>query len=308
MKPVHVARTDLNLLVVLDAIASEGGVTRAGEKLNLTQSAVSHALARLRDILDDPLFVRQGHTLRPTPLTRAIVEPLRQNLQSLGKLLTEAGGFDPAKSTTRFTVSLRDPLEALVLPPLMASLTKAAPGVDVRTTQVRRRNVEDALAAGSLDLAIDVALPLSGAVHRQLVTTGPLVAIARKGHPALRRGLTLATYVGQQHVMVTSRRRGPGLEDIALSEQGRTRRIRLRCRNYFAALRVVAETDLLLTMPGRQAPVLNASFGNQILPLPVKTPRLDLFLFWHASADRDPANRWLRGLVRQAFEGTRQRR
>ena len=136
----HVGRADLNLLVVLEAIASEGGVTRAGERLNLTQSAVSHALARLRDVFGDPLFVREGHTLRPTPLTRGIIEPLRQNLQSLGKLFSEADGFDPAKSTARFTISLRDPLEALVLPPLMSAVTKAAPSIDLRTTQARRRN------------------------------------------------------------------------------------------------------------------------------------------------------------------------
>ena len=299
----HVGRADLNLLVVLEAIASEGGVTRAGERLNLTQSAVSHALARLRDVFGDPLFVREGHTLRPTPLTRGIIEPLRQNLQSLGKLFSEADGFDPAKSTARFTISLRDPLEALVLPPLMSAVTKAAPSIDLRTTQARRRNVEDALAGGSLDLAIDVPLPLSDAMHRQRIASGPLVVIARKGHPVARRGLKLATYTQQQHVMVTSRRRGPGLEDIALSERGLSRRIRLRCRNYFAALRVVSETDLLLTMPGRQAPVLNAAFGNRVLPLPIKTPSLDLFLYWHAAVYHDPANRWLRGLVRQALSG-----
>jgi DNA-binding transcriptional LysR family regulator len=299
----HVGRADLNLLVVLEAIASEGGVTRASERLNLTQSAVSHALARLRDVFGDPLFVREGRSLRPTPLTRAIIDPLRQNLQSLGRLFDEAGGFEPARSTARFTVSLRDPLEALVLPPLMSTVAKAAPGVDLRTTQARRRNVEDALASGSLDLAIDVPLPLSDAVRRQRVASGPLVVIARKGHPAVRRGLKLATYVQQQHVMVTSRRRGPGLEDIALSERGLNRRVRLRCRNYFAALRVVSETDLLLTMPGRQAPVLNTAFGNQVLPLPIKTPSLDLFLYWHAAVGHDPANRWLRGLVQRAFSG-----
>lgn len=299
----HVNRPDLNLLVVLEAIAGEGGVTRAAERLNITQSAVSHALARLRDVFGDPLFVREGQTLRPTPLTRAVIEPLRQNLHSLAQLFSDAGAFDPPKSAARFTISLRDPVEALVLPPLMVKIAKTAPGIDLRTTQARRRNVEDALAAGGLDLAIDVPLPLSDAVHRQRVASGPLVVIARKGHPKVRRGLKLETYMQLEHVMVTSRRRGPGLEDIALSERGLNRRIRLRCRNHFAALRVVSETDLLLTMPGRQAPVLNAAFGNQVLPLPIKTANLDLFLYWHASVDRDPANRWLRGLVRQAFSG-----
>jgi DNA-binding transcriptional LysR family regulator len=108
--------------------------------------------------------------------------------------------------------------------------------------------------------------------------------------------------------MVTSRRKGPGFEDLVLSERGVQRRVRLRCRNYIAAFRVVSETDLVLTMAERYAGVLNPGFGNLVLPLPIATPTFDLTLYWHEAVDRDPANRWLRGLVQESFAPRRGKR
>ena len=300
---IDVSKLDLNLLVVLDAIHGEGGVTRAGEKLNLTQPAISHALSRLRALFDDPLFVRQGRALVPTPLTRALIEPLRRSLRGLGALLSEAQPFDAATAAARFTLAMRDPVELLLLPRLMPAIAREAPGVDLRVVQWARRTLEAALAAGTLDLALDVPLPVSASVHRRRIAADRLVVVARQHHPHIRKGFDLAAYLGQQHVMVTSRRKGPGFEDLVLSERGLQRRIRLRCRNYLAAFRVVSESDLVLTMPERYAGVLDAGFGNRILPLPLKTPTLDLYLYWHEAVDQDPANRWLRDLVLEIFAG-----
>ena len=297
-----ISRIDLNLLTVLDAIYTEGGVTRASEKLNLTQPAISHALGRLRLMFDDPLFVRQGRSLVPTPLTRNLIEPLRRSLRAVSDTLDAARHFEPANTEARFTIGSRDPTEVLLLPELMRAIAASAPHVDLTMVQVRRRNVETALAAGSLDFAIDVPLVLSESVRRQRVAADRLVVVARKRHPEVRPGLTLATYLRQQHVMVTSRRQGPGLEDLVLSQHGERRRIRLRCRNYAAAFRVVSETDLLLTMPERYAGVLNADSDNRIVPFPGKTPTLDAYLYWHETADKDPANRWLRALLLKALK------
>jgi DNA-binding transcriptional LysR family regulator len=297
----NIAKLDLNLLVVLEAIYDAGGVTRAAEKLNLSQPAISHALSRLRRMFNDPLFSRHGQALMPTPLTRGLIEPLRRSLRELAALLSEASRFDPRTAEERFTLAMRDPVEILVLPPLLGRIAREAPGIDLRALQVPRRNIEAGLASATLDLAIDVALPLSDSVPRERVAADPLVVVARKRHPRLRAGFDLASYLGQQHVMVTSRRKGPGLEDVVLSQHGLQRRIRLRCRNYLAAFRIVSETDLVLTMPKRYAARLNAGFGNRILPLPFAAPTLDLYLYWHASVDKDPANRWLRTLVIDSF-------
>lgn len=295
-------RIDLNLLQVLEAIHDEGGVTRAAERLNLSQSAISHSLARLRLMFGDPLFARDGRRLVATPLTRGLIGPLRQGLQSLDQLVAHAGRFDPAKAEAQYTVSLRDPTETLMLPAIMGRIARAAPGVDLRTVQVRRRNLEASLANGSADLAIDIALPLSEGVRRQKLVADRMVIVARRGHPAVAKGLTLESYLVQDHVLVTSRRKGPGLEDVELGTRGLRRRVRLRCRNYLAALRAVAETDLVLTMAERYADALTTGLRTQILPLPFRMPTLDLYLYWHASVDSDAANRWLRGLVVEAFK------
>src|SRR4029077_14724997 len=125
-------KLDLNLLVVLEAIYSAGGVTRAAEKLNLSQPAISHALSRLRRSFNDPLFSRHGQALMPTPLTRGLIEPLRRSLRGLSALLSEAGHFDPRIAEERFTLAMRDPVEILVLPPLLGRIAGAAPGIDLR--------------------------------------------------------------------------------------------------------------------------------------------------------------------------------
>jgi DNA-binding transcriptional LysR family regulator len=299
MSMTNLSRVDLNLLVVLEAIADEGGVSRAAEKLNLTQPAVSHALARLRQTMGDPLFVRHGRQLAPTALTKRLIEPLRRSLQALEALIETGDGFDPVRTEITFSVAMRDVMEVLLLPALMRRLTRTAPRVDLRVVQVRRRSVEAGLADGTLDAAFDVALPLSERVHRQRVGTDRFVVVARKAHPGIRPGFTLATYLEQQHVMVTSRRRGPAAEDIELGQHGLRRHVRLRCRNYLAAFRVVGQTDLVITMPERYAALLGVTSGLRALKMPVKMPTLDLD--WHDRAHDDPANRWLRGQLLEAM-------
>ena len=294
MHMTNLSRVDLNLLVVLDAIVAEGGVSRAAERLNLTQPAVSHALARLRELFDDPLFVREGRNLAPTALTKGLIEPLRQSLLALGTLIEKGESFDPALSETGFTVSMRDPMEVLILPRLIKRFARAAPRIDLRTVQFRRRSLESGLADGTLDAALDVALPLSERIHRQRVSADRFVVAVRKAHPRVQPGFTLATYLAERHVMVTSRRRGPGAEDIELGQHGKRRHVSLRCRNYLAAFRVVAESDLVLTMTARYARLLTTGSGVRVLPMPLRMPTLDLFLYWHDRVDGDPANRWLR--------------
>jgi len=305
MTMANLSRIDLNLLVVLEAIASEGGVSRAAEKLNLTQPAISHALARLREALGDPLFVRQGRNLAPTALTKRLIVPLRRSLQSLGALIEKGGSFDPQRTEASFVVALRDPMEMLVLPVMMRGLAGASPSIDLRTVQVRRRSVEAGLADGTLDVVLDVALPLSERIHRRRVTSDGFVVVMRRGHPALRRGFTLAGYLALEHIMVTSRGKGPGPEDLELGQRGLHRRVRLRCRNYLAAFQVVRETDLALTMPERYAALLNGAPAVRTVRLPIKMAPLDLYLYWHDRVDGDPANRWLRALLQSAFERPR---
>jgi DNA-binding transcriptional LysR family regulator len=299
---VHLNRVDLNLLVVLDAIYTEGGITKAARKLHLTQPAISHALSRLREMFGDPLFERQGQAMIPTPLARGIIEPVRRSLRNLEITLNQVARFDPSSSRTKFTIGVRDVLEATLLPPLMERIASEAPHIEIAAVRADRRELESELAMGALDAAIDVLLlPLSEQIRHAPIALDPLVVVARKGHPMVKKGLSIETYLKQDHILASSRRAGPGMEDMELARLGQQRNIRLRCQHYFAACSVVSRTDLILTMPETYARIASQQFGNQVLPFPLPLPAMDAHLYWHANVEDEPANRWLRQKVSEVF-------
>ncbi|WP_136413232.1 LysR family transcriptional regulator [Herbaspirillum sp. ST 5-3] len=297
----HISRIDLNLLVVLDAICAEGSITRASEKLNLTQSAISHALTRLRMLFDDPLFVREGRTIVPTPLARSLTEPIRRSLRGIEITLNEAGRFEPSSTRRRFTIAVRGMLELMLLPPLLQYISGRAPGVDIAAVSVNRRDLEQELETGAIDAAIDAPLPVSPNVRRTAIPVGAMVVVARQDHPHIQGELTLATYMRQGHILVSTRRRGPGLQDLELGRHDLHRRVRLRCQDYFTACSVVSRTDLLLTMPERHAETFNRPFDNCIYALPFSMPDIEAYYYWHNSSTNDPANCWLREQVAEAL-------
>lgn len=298
---MHLSKIDLNLFVVFDTIYAEGGITRAGRRLNLSQPAISHALGRLREVFDDPLFVRHGHAMTPTPLARRLVEPVRQALRGLEVTLSKGEGFDPGSAAKRFTIGMRDMLEVVVLPKLMRTVAESAPRIDLSVVRAERRELERELSAGTLDVAIDVLLPLPEEVRRERLRQERQTVVVRRRHPRVRGKLDLDAYLAQEHILVSSRRRGLSAEDFELGRHNLRRNVRLRCQNYLAACRVVSETDLLLTMPRHYAAILNVELGNRLLPFPIDAPAFDTYLYWHANADGDPANAWLRQLLFRAL-------
>jgi DNA-binding transcriptional LysR family regulator len=302
---MQTSQLDLNLLSVFEAVYTEGGVTKAADRLNLTQPAISHSLRRLRDFFGDPLFQWQGQVMAPTPLARAMIEPVRRALRTISDVIDERGGFDARTASRRFVIGLRDVMESDLLLPLMSRVAREAPGVDLASVRIFRGDLERDLASGTLDVAIDILMPLSKDVRHRLILSDRLVVVARQGHPSVCDGLTLETYLQQEHILVTSRREGLGLADLEVAAHGKHRKIRLRCQQNFAALRVVSETDLVLTIPARLAQVANLVFENQIIAAPFDKLPQDSYLYWHSTVDSDPANQWLRDQLFAAF-GTSQ--
>lgn len=294
---MQLSRVDLNLFTIFDAIYRDGGITPASKRLHLSQSAVSHALARLRELLDDPLFERRGHDMVPTPLARSIAASVATALGGLEQLLQRTGRFDPASSQRAFTVAMREVNELPFLPLLVERLQREAPLVDAAIVRIDRRDLEEDLQSGEIDLAFDVGLPLSHDVRRERVTSEPLAVLARKDHPTVQGALSTEAYLAMEHVLITGRRRGGGFEDIALGRLGMSRRIRVRCQHYAAACEIVARSDLLATMTRNQAEIGNRRGGVQVLPFPLEIPPLEMFLYWHANVDADPGCQWLRALL-----------
>lgn len=299
---------DLNLLVVFETIYREQNLTRAAHKLHLTQPAISHALSRLRELFGDPLFTRVGRTMEPTPLSRDVIGAVRQALTTLERGLFPRAGFDAATSDRRFHIAVRDAFEIMWMPPLLQAVRRQAPNVQmVSVRAAQAAQLETELAAGTVDVALELPIALSGNVRSQeLGQEGELCVVGRRGHPMFQRAssrsalntkLTLEHYVSASHIIVSSRRRGPGLEDLALRGAGQRRRIVARCQSYLAACNAVAETDLLLTLPKRVLSAIADPKRYAVAKFPVTTPAIGVHMLWHTAADNDPANQWLRGII-----------
>ncbi|WP_370231182.1 LysR family transcriptional regulator [Marinobacter nauticus] len=290
-------RPDLNLLHVFDTIYREGSLTRAAKALHLTQPAISHSLARLRDHFNDPLFTRQGNQMVPTPLARRFLESMRPGLNQIQSAVNQFHAFDPASQRKTYALGLRDVLESTFLPQLISKLAPY-PDMEVQSQRVARRDMETQLAAGKLDFAIDVLLPVSNQTSHELLRQDRLVVLARKGHPVITRGLDMASYLEARHILVSSRAEGPGIEDFELSRHGAQRTIRLRCQHYYAACRVVESSDLLLTMPETYARIIAQNTDIEVLAPPVEMPSIDVHLYWHKAYEQEPALVWFRDLLR----------
>lgn len=302
-KPVvSISRMDLNLLLVLDAIYSEGSITRASETLHLTQSAMSHALSRLRELLDDPLFVRVGNRMTPTSRTNEIIAPVRRALNEIEGAFKKLNQFDPQESAREFRIGLRNIVESTTIPGLAARVAEAGPAVKLTSVRYDRENSHSMLASGGLDIVIDVLQPKADGIRHRLLMTTTMVVVVRQGHPVVTNGIDLPTYLELDHVQASSRHSDPGVEDLALHRLGHERHVKLRCQNFSTACEVVARTDMILTMYERYAQALNAPLANRIFPLPYEIPSRELYLYWHASAECEPANMWLRDQVAATYQ------
>ncbi len=293
-------RPDLNILVILCAVYREGSVTRAAERLNLTQSAISHGSGRLRLLFDDPLFVRKGNRLVSTPLARSLAEDAAEGLDRLEALFERQSSFDPAGNVRTFSIGVRDVLEASLVPPLIDMMMEDAPQSSLVSMHVRRTSMETRLASGAVDAIVDVCLEQPEEVMSERISDEEFCVVARRGHPLACKPLDLSAYLDSEHVLVSVRQEGDAFEDAKLRSLGHRRTIRLRCQHYLAAYRAVRNSDLIATMPMRLAVMFHDPEGVDRLPVPFEIGRMDFHLYWHATRDADPGNRWFRQMVRRA--------
>ncbi|QIR14610.1 LysR family transcriptional regulator [Shewanella aestuarii] len=299
-------KIDLNLFVVFDAIYCEGNITKAASVLNLSQPAVSHSLGKLRAYFDDALFIRQGNEMRPTPVAKNVIADVREALHQLQVCLVQSRQFEPLTSRKNFSMSLHGSLEPYYLPILQESLAKEAPAIHLRSIKrVRRTELENKLASGDIDFAIDALIPVSENILHTQLQRDELVVVSRKNHPEISDQLNLDTYLKLDHVLVSSRSTGPGVEDFELSRIGLHRNISLRCQHALSACRVVMNSNMLLTLHKTAAEMYSSMLDINIYPLPVELPSIDVHLYWHVNVDKEPANKWLRNKMIMAALNTK---
>lgn len=294
----RLADINLNLLVALDAVLEEGTVTAAAKRIGVTQSAMSHSLRQLRELVGDPLLVRGAGGLVPTPRAEGLRVPIRRALLDLQHALRDPPSFDPATAQRRYALGAGDYIAYTVLPPLLEHSTET-PGLDLDVVPFAPDHVAR-LATGELDIAIAAFVPPSPGLCRQALLTDDFVCLVRRDHPKVRRRLTLRQFVGLPHVLISPTGSGSSPVDDLLAEQGLRRRIALRIRYFLAAPMVVARSNLVLTAPRRLAEVFARHFALEVYEPPVALSSFTLEQLWHERYDADPAHRWLRERVQAA--------
>jgi DNA-binding transcriptional LysR family regulator len=290
-------RLDLNLLLVFDALFRHRGVVSAADELALSASACSHALGRLRAALGDELFVRHGSGMRPTARAEQMALGVREALEVLTGALGETGRFVPSTSTQEFVLAATDFTAFAVLPQLVPALEREAPHVRLRVVYSTHSESLDDLASGQ----VHFALGFSGEkpTHRTSLESldcfaDDYVVVVRKGHQRIRKNLSLAQYLAERHVVVTPWNNEQSVVDAALLSSGLTRDVAVRLPSVMAAPFIVANSELLLTMPRRVALQLADTIPLTIHSTPFDISRYVLKVFFHRRHSGSPAHRWMR--------------
>jgi DNA-binding transcriptional LysR family regulator len=293
---MNVQDVDLNLLRVFDAVLHESGVTPAAARLGLTQPAVSNALARLRKLFGDPLFVRTPTGMDATPFARELAAPVRQALALLESALAHGPGFDPATTTRAFRFYMSDLGQIEFLPPLIERVEQRAPGVRLEAVALDVEGIGAALASGTLDLAVGFLPALGPPIERRALFRDPYVCLMRVDHPI--KSLTRKRFLEAAHILV-SYRGGHRVIEEAFERAGI--RVALRVPHFTVAPMVLERTDLVLTLPARVARVFERGGKLKSLPVPLQIPVADVGVHWHERFEADPGNRWLREQVIDLF-------
>jgi DNA-binding transcriptional LysR family regulator len=297
MHKTDLPKFDLNLLMVFDALMREQHAGRAGESLGLTQPAVSHALGRLRHLVNDPLFVKHARGMRPTPRAEALADAIAPALRALRSSLKPDDAFDPATIKRTIVIGGSDYVDLTLLPRLMNSLRQAAPGFEIRLRPISRETVLGDLRRQEIDFAIG---PLAAAPEGVDVTPlfrERLVLIGRRDHPALKHKPTVEEFTALSHLLVSRRGDAFGSVDNALRELGHSRRIAITVPHFLAAPFIVGATDLVAVVAERVALRLAEAAGLSVYELPITVPAWTVGLARLKEMPDDPAIDWLIKLI-----------
>ncbi|WP_025855255.1 LysR family transcriptional regulator [Pseudomonas sp. CHM02] len=288
---------DLNLLVTLDVLLAEGSVAGAAKRLRLSPSAMSRALARLRETTGDPLLVRAGRGLVPTPRAVALREQVSRLVQQANAVLRPVQSLDMAQVERTFTLRTSEEFVENFAPSLLARIAREAPGVRLRF--INKTDKDSALLReGRVDLETGVVDPTaSPEVLTQALFRDRLVGVVRSGHPLSQGTVSARRYAEGQHVYVSRRGQDRGQIDDALEAQGLTRQITTIVAGFATAIALARDTDLVASVPERYT--THQREGLHSFALPLTLPTFTVAMLWHPRLDADLAHRWLRGCLRE---------
>lgn len=294
IRPVNSIRFDLNLMTVLDVLLRERSVSRTAVRLNLSQPAVSHALARAREAFGDPLLVREGSVMRPTPMALRLEAPLSDVLGGVERMLQTTRRFDPMDLQGQVRIGMSDYADFLLLPSLLEYLRVHAPGLAILSRDMSSEKVADELSTGKIDMAISFKLAHKPGIHERHLISDRHVCLAPK---STRGAMTLDRYLAARHVQISYRGAFAGGADEALDRMGLARTVVVFTPHALAAAATAARARLVMTTPERLALNLVKIFPLRMFELPFDLPELELTMAWHARNDADAAQSWLREAI-----------
>ena len=293
MKLEHTESLDLNLLMLFHQVWTQRSVSRAAERLGLTQSAVSHGLARLRLLFDDQLFVRAGGAMVPTPRAAALAIPIHEVIERLERDIMPRARFDAGTAKRSFSIAMSDLGEIVVLPPLLQQLALQAPGCRIASVRVPNGQIEDALEDGSVDLALGNVFEPRRNCFQQTLYTHDFRVIAWDAHPRLGKRLSLAQYQAEKH-LVAQNGSEEHLRLQVLAPAGVQREVVATVGGLLSLPWLLPETELLATVPSHLAKVACGRFPLRQFALPLEATPYAIKSSWHARMHSDPGHRWLR--------------
>jgi len=298
---MDITKVDLNLLVAFAAMHEHRSVTRAAESIGLSQPAMSAAVARLRLLFDDALFVKTAAGMQPTPRAMQLSEPVVRVVEAIKAEILPASAFDPANSTKEFAIVTPDIAEVHFLPRILADFARTAPRCALRTVSLSRHAAADALASGAAELAIGYLPDLQKAgFFMQKLFRNDYVCIVRTQHPEIGDKLTLKTYLAASHAVVSPDGREHLLEQ-ALQQRRLQRRVVVVLSHFMSLLPIVEGSDLVATVPRDLANICVRHGDIRIVEPPFRSPAVEVHQFWHRRFHQDASNVWLRGLVHRLF-------
>lgn len=293
---------DLNFIYLVIALGEERSVSRAAERLGLTQPAVSHALRKLRLQFKDDLFVRAGKETVPTPVGQRLIDGGRQVLSAVDKEIWHAKAFDPLTTERVFPVSLSDMGMIVILPKLLGALRKEAPHASLKPVQVPARQISGALEEGDIDLAIGYLDRLDGSLHQQSLFVRPLVGIVKGGSTRKRVSMPLDAFIASRHAVSSALSITNQLIEKELKRHGAELNVGVEVPYLLAIPSIVAETDFIAAVPEELAQLFSRMANVDVFTLPIEVPDLRVRQFWHARYQRDAGHQWFRALVERTLK------
>lgn len=295
---INLAGVDLNLLVVFDALVSERHVTRASEKLGLSQPATSNALSRLRYLFDDQLFVRTAKGMEPTAKGLALAPSIKQILQQIQLTLDQKDVFVPETSERLFVIGMADYIEFVLLPSLMQRLASVAPKVKIRVRSFNDQKAAMAIDTGEIDIAVGLFSAPSPWHKQQHLFHEEYVGVCRQEHPYLDDKITIKNYLAAQHLLVSPTDEDmSGFVDLILAEQKLEREVVLSVPHFLIAPLIIAKTDLVATMAAKIAKRFAVDLNLRLFSLPFEARGFSVNMLWHTKNDKDSAYLWLRQTI-----------